>query len=210
MSPSIFDSSEPDAASGAETPGIDMRLGLTGQMLIASPALAGSPPFARSVIFLCAHSAEDGAMGLIVNQELAEPGFDELMSQLEIAPTPPRRRISLCVGGPVESSRGFVLHSDDWTGDGSLTVQDGIVLTASLDVLRVIADGSGPRDAMLALGHASWGPGQLEDEIRRNAWLPAPSDQSILFSDNHRDKWHRALQSLGIDPLRLVGDFGHA
>ncbi|MCQ8241196.1 YqgE/AlgH family protein [Rhizosaccharibacter radicis] len=200
--------SDTEARSGTRR--LDASDGLTGQLLIATPALGDAPPFARSVIFLCAHSTEDGAMGLIVNQGLSEPGFDDLMSQLEIAPSPPRRRITLCSGGPVEGSRGFVLHSDDWTSDGSLAVQDGIALTASLDVLRVIADGSGPKDAFLALGHASWAPGQLEDEIRRNAWLPAPSSEAILFGNNHGAKWHRALASLGIDPSRLVGSQGHA
>ncbi len=182
---------------------------LTGQLLIAMPALADRN-FAQTVIFLCAHSLKDGAMGLVVNRRLAEPGFDDLLAQLEIAPTPPRRRIVLCSGGPMESSRGFVLHSSDWSGDGSLTVDEDIVLTASLDVLREIADGQGPKQALLALGHAAWGPGQLESEIRQNAWLSVPASDAIVFGSDHERKWRRALATLGVDPLRLVGEAGNA
>ncbi len=187
----------------------DLDAGLTGRLLIAMPALVSSP-FAQAVVFLCAHSTEDGAMGLVVNRRLNQPGFDELLEQLGVAPTPPRRRITLCAGGPVENSRGFVLHSADWTGDGSLAVDDGIVLTASLDVLKVIADGSGPRHALLALGHATWAPGQLEEEIQQNAWLSAPSSDKILFGTDHESKWRRALGSLNIDPIRLSSRVGHA
>jgi len=178
----------------------DLEAGLTGRLLIAMPALVSSP-FAQSVIFLCAHSTEDGAMGLVVNRRLG---------QLGVEPVPPRRRITLCAGGPVENSRGFVLHSADWTGDGSLAVDDGIVLTASLDVLKVIADGAGPRHALLALGHATWAPGQLEQEIQQNAWLSAPSSDGIVFGADHDSKWRRALASLNIDPIRLSGVVGHA
>jgi putative transcriptional regulator len=110
----------------------------------------------------------------------------------------------------MESSRGFVLHSSDWTGDGSLTVDDGIVLTASLDVLRDIADGQGPKQALLALGHAAWGPGQLEAEIRQNAWLSVPANDAIMFGGDHDRKWRRALAMLGVDPLRLVAGAGNA
>ncbi len=187
----------------------DLDAGLTGRLLIAMPALVSSP-FAQAVVFLCAHSTEDGAMGLVVNRRLSQPGFDELLEQLGVAPTPPRRRITLCAGGPVENSRGFVLHSADWTGDGSLAVDEGIVLTASLDVLKVIADGSGPRHALLALGHATWAPGQLEEEIQQNAWLSAPSSDKILFGADHESKWRRALGSLNIDPIRLSSRVGHA
>ncbi len=187
----------------------DLDAGLTGRLLIAMPALVSSP-FAQAVVFLCAHSTEDGAMGLVVNRRLSQPGFDELLEQLGVAPTPPRRRITLCAGGPVENSRGFVLHSADWTGDGSLAVDEDIVLTASLDVLKVIADGSGPRHALLALGHATWAPGQLEEDMQQNAWLSAPSRDKILFGADHESKWRRALGSLNIDPIRLSSRIGHA
>ena len=187
----------------------DPDASLTGRLLIAMPALVSSP-FAQSVVFLCAHSLEDGAMGLVVNRRLGQPGFDDLLEQLGVAPVPPRRRIALCAGGPVENSRGFVLHSADRTGDGSLAVDDAIVLTASLDVLKVIADGAGPRQALLALGHATWAPGQLEEEIQQNAWLSAPATEAIVFGSEHDTKWRRALGSLSIDPIRLSRVAGHA
>ena len=187
----------------------DPDASLTGYLLIAMPSLMDRT-FQQTVIFLCAHSPQDGAMGLVVNRRLVEPGFDDLLAQLDIEPAPPKRRIALCSGGPMESSRGFVLHSSDWTGDGSLTVDDGIVLTASLDVLREIADGQGPAKALLALGHATWSPGQLESEIRQNAWLPAPSSDAIVFGTDHDRKWRRAMAMVGVDPLRLVGGVGNA
>ncbi|MBO1360830.1 YqgE/AlgH family protein [Acetobacter sacchari] len=183
---------------------------LTGRLLVATPALSDSD-FARSVIYICAHSTEDGAMGIVVNRRLSQPAFDDLLLQLDIAPAPPRRRVSLCAGGPVESMRGFVLHSSDWSGDGSMTVDEGVSLTASLDILKDIAAGSGPRDALLALGHASWAAGQIEEEIaRHSAWLVAPATRDILFGVDHTGKWRKALAGINIDPLRLAPFVGNA
>lgn len=183
---------------------------LTGSLLVASPALADSP-FARTVIFLCAHVPGEGAMGLIVNRRLSQPGLDDVLERLGIDPVPPRRRIGLCAGGPVDGGRGFVLHSSDWSGDSSLSVDDGTTLTASLDVLRDIADGAGPRNALLALGHASWSDDQLEDEIiRRNAWLPAPPSDEILFGLDHGAKWRQALATINMDPMHLSPQTGRA
>jgi putative transcriptional regulator len=183
---------------------------MTGSLLVASPALADST-FAQSVIYLCAHSAADGAMGLVVNRRLSQPGLNDVMMQLGIEPAPPRRHIGLCSGGPLEGSRGFVLHSSDWSGDGSLSVDRTITLTASLDVLREIADGAGPRHAMLALGHAAWEPGQLEEEIlRHNAWYVAPASEAIVFGTDHSVKWSRALAAIDLDAARLSSTVGHA
>ena len=181
---------------------------LTGQMLIAMPAMA-DPRFSHSVIYLCAHSAE-GAMGLVVNRPLAKPNFDDLLRQLEIEPNPPERRIRLCAGGPVENGRGFVLHTADWSGEGSLQVNDRLALTSSLDVLKVIAAGGGPREGLLALGYAGWGPGQLDEEMQQNAWLSAPADEALVFDGGHDTKWRRALATLKIDPLLLSGFSGRA
>jgi putative transcriptional regulator len=181
---------------------------LTGQLLIAMPAM-NTPHFAQSVIYVCAHTA-DGAMGIIVNRPLAAPSFDDLLAQLEVAPTPPARRIDLFRGGPVDSARGFVLHTSDWTGDGSLLVEDGVALTASLDVLKAIADGGGPERGLLALGYAGWSPGQLDQELQENAWLTAPSSLDLLFGRDHDTKWRRAMAILKIDPLLLSGAAGHA
>ncbi len=181
---------------------------LTGQMLIAMPAMA-DPRFTHSVIYLCAHSHE-GAMGLVVNRPLVKPNFDDLLRQLEIEPNPPERRIRLCAGGPVENGRGFVLHTADWSGEGSLQVNDRLALTSSLDVLKVIAAGGGPREGLLALGYAGWGPGQLDEEMQQNAWLSAPADEALVFDGGHDTKWRRALATLKIDPLLLSGFSGRA
>ncbi|MGH7066795.1 MAG: YqgE/AlgH family protein [Acetobacteraceae bacterium] len=180
----------------------------TGQLLIAMPGMA-DPRFTQSVILMCAHTPE-GAMGIVVNRPLAQPSFDDLLKQLDIAPLPPARRIRLCAGGPVENARGFVLHTADWTGEGSLRVDDALALTASLDILKAIAGGGGPRAGLLALGYAGWGPGQLDLEIGHNAWLSAPADEKLVFDCDHDTKWRRALGKLGIDPGSLSGAAGHA
>ncbi|MBB3173202.1 putative transcriptional regulator [Endobacter medicaginis] len=182
---------------------------LSGRLLVAMPALT-TPPFAHSVIYLCAHSPQDGAMGLVINRRLSQPDFVGLMEQLGVEPVPPQRQIGLCAGGPVASERGFVLHSADWSGDGSLAVDEATTLTASLDVLRAIAAGEGPRRAMLALGHAAWSPGQLEDEIAANVWLSVPAEEAILFDRDFDTKWRRALHRVGVDPGQLVSGIGHA
>ena len=181
---------------------------LTGQLLIAMPTME-DPRFAQSVIYLCAHTLE-GAMGLVLNRPLQRPKFDDLLRQLEVAPLPPARRIRLCAGGPMDNARGFVLHTADWTGEGSLRVDESLALTASLDVLKAIAEGNGPREGLLALGYAGWGPGQLDAEIQQNAWLSVPADETIVFDADHDTKWRRALAKLNIDPLLLSGAAGHA
>ena len=191
--------------SGSQPSGADF---LTGQLLIAMPAME-DPRFAHSVIYLCAHTPE-GAMGLVLNRPLQRPKFDELLRQLEVAPVPPARRIRLCAGGPMDNARGFVLHTTDWTGEGSLRVDDTVALTASLDVLKEIAEGRGPREGLLALGYAGWGPGQLDAEIQQNAWLSVPADETIVFDGDDDTKWRRALAKLNIDPLLLSGAAGHA
>jgi len=184
--------------------------GLTGQLLVAAPALAETF-FERTVIYLCAHSEQDGAMGLIVNKRLAQPGLDDLFAQLGIDPNPPERRIGVCMGGPVEHSRGFVLHSADWAGEGSLAVDGHTTLTASLDILREIAAGRGPEQAMMALGHAAWAPGQLEQEILRDSsWFVAPASNEIVFGADHTKKWRQALDAIEIDPLLFSSSVGEA
>jgi len=181
---------------------------LTGQLLIAMPTMSDKR-FAQSVIYLCAHT-EDGAMGLVLNRPLASPTFEDLLRQLDVTPTPPARRIALCDGGPVDGARGFVLHTADWTGDGSLRVDESVALTASLDVLKAIAAGDGPRAGLLALGYASWVAGQLDAEVQSNAWLTAPASLELIFDDDHSTKWRRAFASLHVDPALLSGVAGHA
>lgn len=181
---------------------------LTGQLLIAMPAMEDER-FVHSVILICAHT-DEGAMGIVLNRPLAKPSFEALLNQLDVEPTPPARQIRLCEGGPVDHGRGFVLHSTDWTGDGSLQVADDLALTASLDVLQEIAKGNGPRDGILALGYASWGPGQLDRELVANAWLTAPAEHAVLFDAEYDTKWRRALALLRVDPSWLSGVAGHA
>ena len=195
-------------SSSPSTPSDNATPYLTGQLLIAMPALS-DPRLSQGVIYMCAHTHE-GAMGILLNRPLEQPSFDDLLRQLQIEPLPPARRIRLCVGGPVDNGRGFVLHTADWTGEGSLVVDERLALTASLDVLKAIATGGGPRQGVLALGYVGWGPSQLEDEIQRNTWLSAPADEGLLFDSEHDTKWRRALAKLRIDPLLLSDAAGHA
>jgi len=184
------------------------KMSLTGQILIAMPQM-GDPRFSQSVIFLCAHTP-DGAMGIIVNRPLNKPDFSDLLKQLEIEPHPPARRIALGTGGPVDHNRGFVLHSTDWATEGSMDVDGEHMLTSSLDILKAIALGGGPKQCFLALGYAGWDAGQLDEEFLQNAWLNAPADDQILFDSANETKWQRALAKLRVKPGMLSGVAGRA
>ncbi|HXW25567.1 MAG TPA: YqgE/AlgH family protein [Xanthobacteraceae bacterium] len=189
---------------------------LDGQMLIAMPTMRDER-FTRSVIYVCAHSSE-GAMGIVVNQPAPNIRFSELLVQLEVIPAaelielPPRAGIvKVLRGGPVETGRGFVLHSDDFVIENStLPIDDGICLTATLDILKAIARGKGPESAVLALGYAGWAPGQLENEIQENGWLHCPADAELIFGPDIDGKYGRALRKIGIDPGKLSSQAGHA
>ncbi len=189
---------------------------LEGQFLIAMPALRDGP-FARSVVYMCAHR-EDGAMGLIINQRADEIDFAELLTQLGIVPgepeirLPPRAEgVRVVRGGPVETGRGFVLHSADYGAtDSTVKIADDVCLTATIDILRAIATGAGPAQAVLALGYAGWSSGQLESEILANGWLTCPADPDIIFSADDASKYERALAKLGVDVGMLSSDAGHA
>lgn len=194
----------PSSGTGKDEP----RDSLTGQLLIAMPAMP-DPRFARSVIFLCMHD-ERGAMGIIVNQVVDGLEFEKLLEQVGIKDTPPKRRIAIHVGGPVETGRGFVLHSNDYALDSTLDVDGGIRLTQSIEVLKEISRGGGPRRCLLALGYAGWGPGQLEREIKQNGWLNVAADEELIFGGASGDKWRRALAKMGIDPTTLSSTAGRA
>lgn len=181
---------------------------LAGQLLIAMPQMR-DPRFVRSVVYLCAHTAE-GAMGLVVNRLFDGLSFPDLLEQLEIAPSPGCSAIRVHFGGPVEGGRGFVLHSADYMHETSMMVEDGVALTATVDVLKAIAEGEGPKNCLLALGYAGWSPGQLDAEIRENAWLNVPADEHLLFQTDLDHKWEAAIHKLGIDFGSLSGDAGHA
>ena len=181
---------------------------LKGQLLIAMPGMS-DPRFDRSVIYMCAHTS-DAAMGIVVNRLVDHINFPDLLEQLNIELDSPAQQIRVHFGGPVESTRGFVLHSTDYTQNASLLVDGDIALTASISVLKAIAEGEGPRHTLLALGYAGWGPGQLDREIQSNAWLTAPADEDIVFGDDLDAKWRRAVETLGIDISLLSGEAGHA
>lgn len=185
-------------------------------MLIAMPGMSDTR-FDRSLIFMCAHS-ENGAMGIIVNKTAPMLSFGELASQLDLfsaseyeAMPPDLVGAAVLFGGPVEPNRGFVLHTSDYlTDEASMPIGKDLALTATLDILRDIATGKGPRRATLALGYSGWAPGQLEDEIQRNGWLHGDADETLLFGKQHDAKYDQALRKIGIDPLMLSSDAGHA
>ena len=192
------------------------RINLTNQFLIAMPGMA-DPRFSRSVVYVCAHS-EDGAMGIIVNKPAADTRFPDLLVQLDVIPSDElirlpsqAEKLQVLRGGPVETKRGFVLHTADFfLESATLPIDDGICLTATLDILRAIAIGSGPESAVLALGYAGWGAGQLESEIQANGWLHCAADPALLFDDGIETKYTRALGKIGIDPAFLSREAGHA
>lgn len=189
---------------------------LDGRLLIAMPVMEDER-FARSVIYLCAHSSE-GAMGIVVNRDAGSIDFPELLIQLNIIDKDRQIRLpdsaenlKVLKGGPVETGRGFVLHSSDFfIKDATLPIDDGICLTATLDILKAIAGGTGPKQAILALGYAGWAPGQLENEIQHNGWLHCDADPDLIFGRNVEDKYKRALDKIGIDIAMLSNEAGHA
>ena len=189
---------------------------LDGQFLVAMPGMSDER-FARSVIYVCAHSA-DGAMGIIINKPVTDLSMPDLLLQLDVAQEADairlRERVGhmpVLMGGPVEGRRGFVLHTDDFHIDQStLIIDEGICLTATVEILRAIASGAGPASAVLALGYAGWQAGQLESEIMANGWLNCPADPTLIFNTELDAKYERALRGIGIDPAMLSGSVGRA
>jgi len=181
---------------------------LAGQMLIAMPQMRDAR-FSRAVVYMCAHTAE-GAMGLVINRMFNGLSFPDLLEQLNIEPTPLCDPIKIHFGGPVEAGRGFVLHSTDYVQETTLVVNDEVGLTATIDVLKAIANGQGPARSLLALGYAGWSAGQLDNEIRDNAWLSVEPDNELLFGADIDHKWERAISKIGVDFSMLSGDAGHA
>lgn len=199
---------------GSQAGGSDIKL--EGQLLIAMPAMTDRR-FQRSVIYLCAHSPE-GAMGLIINQRADHITAPDLLEKLGISARNQNDEInseilslSIQVGGPVETGRGFVLHSSDYfSEDSTLAIEQDVCLTATIDILKAIAQGRGPSRALLALGYAGWSPGQLETEIQDNGWLHCPADANLIFDEDLENKYSKALAKIGIDLSHLVSDAGHA
>jgi putative transcriptional regulator len=189
---------------------------LDGQLLVAMPTMS-DPRFRRAVIYMCAHSAE-GAMGIIINQRARDISFVKLLEQLEIISGDDENEehgdldeMAVHIGGPVETGRGFVLHSSDYFAtDNTLPIDESVCLTATVDILRAIATGAGPHQALLALGYAGWAPGQLESEIQANGWLTCRAEPDLIFDPDLDGKYERALARIGVDPSHLVSDAGHA
>ncbi|WP_319530946.1 YqgE/AlgH family protein [uncultured Cohaesibacter sp.] len=194
-----------------------MPSSLEGQFLVAMPSLKG-PHFERSVVYLCSHS-QDGAMGLVVNQVSTQITFPDLLRQVDILGENedminlpmPARGMHVLNGGPVDQGRGFVLHSSDYKLESStLAVSDEICLTATVEILRALAEGRGPKSALLTLGYAGWSPGQLEEELQSNSWLTCSADSSLLFDCTPEDRYERSLKLMGIDLSMLSSEAGHA
>lgn len=181
---------------------------LQAQLLIAMPSMQDER-FQRSVIFMCSHTADAGAMGLMINKQLPNLQFADLAKQLDIEAgnSPP---ITMHFGGPVETGRGFVLHSDDYHRDATVPMAEGVSMTATVDILRAMASGAGPGEAILALGYAGWAPGQLEQEIQRNDWLHCTADSDLIFEVALDSKWEAAVRRIGIDPAMLSMQAGRA
>lgn len=196
-------------ASDFDTP--PFQVNLTGKILIAMPGMS-DPRFQRSVILVCAHS-DEGAMGLVLNHPLPEIDFGDLLEQLGIEADDEARRIEVRFGGPVEPGRGFVLHKVPEYGEdpeGRLRIGRALAMTTTRDILEDLAHGEGPESAVLALGYAGWGPGQLEREMLANGWLTGDGGDDLIFGDGHQAKWQEALRAQGIDPSLLSGAAGRA
>ena len=185
----------------------DIDLG--GKLLISMPAMS-DPRFAQSVVFMCAYS-DDGAMGLIVNKPVDDLRLHDLLDQLEIERAPETHNLPVHFGGPVENGRGFVLHDCSHRSSiSTLDVNDNFAMTATLDILEDIANGQGPKQSLVALGYAGWGPGQLEAEIAENAWLTVDADPDLVFGRDNSGKWEAALNTLGVSSVTLSSEAGHA
>lgn len=182
---------------------------LTGKLLVAMPGM-GDPRFERSVVYLSAYS-DQGAMGLIVNKPASHLKLSDVLEQLTETSGDGREDLRVYMGGPVETGRGFVLHSPDYrSAIDTLRVADDFAVTATIDILEDLAAGKGPKTAQLMLGYSGWGPGQLEGEITQNGWLTCDATPELVFDFPDADKWEAALKSIGVDPLGLSAAHGHA
>ena len=186
------------SAAGIE-PGVGAEQGgfLTGQLLVATPEMA-DPNFVRTVIFMVKHD-KNGAMGLVVNRPMAKGPIKDLLTSLGMDTQGASGEIILHYGGPVAPASGFMLHSDDVVLESTTVVEKGIALTSDAEMLRVIAQGKGPRRKLFALGYAGWAPGQLEAEINAKAWFTIPAEEDLIFGPAFESKWERALEKRKIE-----------
>lgn len=182
---------------------------LTGRLLLAMPAM-GDPRFHKAVIYMCAHDA-NGAMGLVINHTLPGVDLSQLLEQLHIDPAESQApETPVMSGGPVETARGFVLHSNDFSQSDTIKIDDDFSVTGTIDALKAIASGDGPESMLFILGYAGWSAGQLDQEIQQNAWLVADPDPELIFTSQPEEKWPKAVEKLGVDPGMLSGVAGRA
>lgn len=180
---------------------------LEGKLLLAMPGMR-DPRFMRSVIYMCSHT-EEGAMGIAINQPVENITFSRLLEQLQIK-AKPVKELPIFAGGPVETGRGFVLHSSEYIQDSTMVISDTVALSATVDILKALASGTGPKSHLLALGYAGWGPGQLEAELAKNSWLSVDAEDEVVFNAPLKEKWPRAMAAIGVDVNKLSSDAGHA
>ena len=183
-------------------------MNLTGQLLISMPSLEDER-FFKTVIYMCAHSNE-GSMGIIINKKIDYDLYPDLLEQLGIDKPLENKKLFIRYGGPMESGRGFVLHSDEIIRQETLSIDKGVALTSTSDFFDTLAKGKGPKNSILALGYSGWGPGQLENEIMQNSWMPHPVEASFLFDDEVSKKWSDAYKMMGVDPKNLSYFSGRA
>lgn len=182
--------------------------GLTGQLLIAMPTMPDTR-FSHAVIYLCSHGP-NGAMGLVINRLFGDATFPMLLEQLNVKSSINTPDVPVYFGGPVEIGRGFVLHSNDYKQEGSTIIDNRICLSATVEILEAIARGNGPDRVLMMLGYTGWGAGQLDEEVKANGWLTAPADDEILFDREIETKWSRSMAKIGIQPVMLSEEVGHA
>ena len=186
------------------------NLFLAGKLIIAMPTMS-DPRFKRSVVCICAHN-EDGAIGIIINKIIESLSFSKIIKQLKLKKNMTRNdyKDHIYFGGPVETERGFILHSADYSSENSTSINSEISMTASTEILQALIDGNGPNKSIVALGYAGWGPGQLDTEIQSNAWLSVESDLELVFSAKTAEKWDMALEKIGVNPALLSTEAGRA
>ncbi len=183
-------------------------MNLTGKIIVSMPSLEDER-FFKTVIYMCAHSSE-GSMGIIINKKIDYDLYPDLLEQLGIDKPLDKKKLFIRYGGPIESGRGFVLHSDDMIRKETLNIDKGIALTSTSEFFDDLSLGKGPKNSILALGYAGWGPGQLEVEIMQNSWMTLSVDSSFLFDEEVSGKWVKAYKLLGVDPNNLSFHSGRA
>ena len=183
-------------------------MNLTGQIIVSMPSLEDER-FYKTVIYMCAHSSE-GSMGIIINKKIDYDLYPDLLEQLGIDKPLDNKKLFIRYGGPIESGRGFVLHSDDTTRKETLNIDKGVALTSTAEFFDDLSLGKGPKNSILALGYAGWGPGQLESEIIQNSWMSLSVDNTFLFDEEVSQKWINAYKLIGIDPNNLSYHSGNA